>query len=261
VRPIALNNPALTREEFVSALAAAFELGPAATESKAVLLDALERQLRERRDAGEITALLIDEAQCLSMTLLEEVRLLGNIETPTEKLLPLVLAGQPELGERLEIPALRQLKQRVALRCETGAFDLPETAAYLASRITVAGGIPAALFTQDAVRTIHEHSGGIARTINVLCDNALVTGMALGRRPVDRAVVLEVCRDLALPLQGGGASNAVNPPGRETREPLPSDPLRAELERSIRQPPILDKESRPRRFALFGSVRRSRAAR
>jgi type II secretory pathway predicted ATPase ExeA len=258
VRGIALSNPALTREEFVSALAAAFELGDAASQSKAVLLDALERQLRERRAAGEITALLIDEAQCLSLALLEEVRLLGNIETPTEKLLPLVLAGQPELGERLEVPALRQLKQRVALRCETAAFDLPETAAYIASRITVAGGTPSALFTQDAVKTIHEYSGGIARTINVLCDNALVGGMALGRRPVDRAIVLEVSRDFALLRQAGGADDA-NPAGADAK--APAAPPRAELERAIKQTPSLDQQSRPRRFPLFGAVRRSRAAR
>src|SRR4029450_8642909 len=113
-------------------------------------------------------------------------------------LLPLVLAGQPELGVRLEAPALRQLKQRVALRCETAAFDIRETAAYIASRIKTAGGVPAALFTQEAVTIIHESSGGIARTISVMCDNALVNGMALDRQPVDRAIVLEVCRDFSV---------------------------------------------------------------
>ena len=150
-----LNNPALTKQEFVNTLAARFDLGPEAAQSKAVLLDRLERVVRDRRERGEITALIVDEAQCLSMDLLEEVRLLANIETPSQKLLPLVLVGQPELGVRLEEPSLRQLKQRVALRCEIGPFRLPETAAYIACRIEKAGGVPARLFTKEAVITIH----------------------------------------------------------------------------------------------------------
>jgi general secretion pathway protein A len=198
VRCVYLNNPALTRDEFIYMLATRFELGAAAATSKAVLLQALERALRERRARGEITALVVDEAQRLSTELLEEVRLLANIETPSQKLLPLVLAGQPELADRLEQPELRQLKQRVALRCEIASFGLSETAAYIAGRIETAGGVPSRLFTREAVTLIHECSGGIPRTINVICDNALVSGMALDRRPVDRAMVLEVCEDFSL---------------------------------------------------------------
>ena len=118
--------------------------------------------------------------------LLEEVRLLGNIETSDEKLLPLVLAAQPELDSRLEHPSLRQLKQRVALRSVLGPLELPETAAYIAHRIRTAGGVPSHLFTRESVSLIHECSGGIPRTISVICDNALVSGLALDRRPVDR---------------------------------------------------------------------------
>jgi type II secretory pathway predicted ATPase ExeA len=109
VRPIYLNNPALTRGEFLETLADRFGLSAQAAQSKAVLLNELERTLHERRARGEITALVIDEAQSLSNELLEEVRLLANIETATEKLLPLILAGQPELAARLEDPSLRQL--------------------------------------------------------------------------------------------------------------------------------------------------------
>jgi general secretion pathway protein A len=198
VQCVYINNPTLTRDEFVETLARRFELGARAGESKAVLLAELERILRDRRDEGEITALVVDEAQSLSLELLEEIRLLANIETPTQKLLPLILAGQPELADRLNEPALRQLKQRIALRCEIVPFTLPETAAYIASRIRTAGGEAARLFTREAVTLIHEHSRGIPRTISVMCDNALVGGMALGRQPVDRAIVLEVARDFDL---------------------------------------------------------------
>jgi general secretion pathway protein A len=198
VRCVYLNNPALTRGEFVETLARRFGLSAHAAESKAALLAELERVLRERRAGGEITALVVDEAQSLSVELLEEVRLLANIETATEKLLPLVLAGQPELSGRLNDPVLRQLKQRVALRCEIAPFDLAETASYIATRIRTAGGDASRLFTREGVMLIHEHSRGIPRTINVMCDNALVSGMALGRQPVDRAIVLEVSRDFDL---------------------------------------------------------------
>src|SRR5215831_7516685 len=130
VRWICLTNPALTREDFVRTLATRFDLSAAAMASKAALLEELERILRERRSLGEVTVLVVDEAQALSGELLEEIRLLANIETPTEKLLLLILAGQPEFASRLNDPGLRQLKQRVALRCEIAAFDLEETAAY-----------------------------------------------------------------------------------------------------------------------------------
>jgi hypothetical protein len=126
------------------------------------------------------------------------VRLLANIETETEKLLPLVLAGQPELADRLNDPTLRQLKQRIALRCEITPFDLQETAAYIATRVRTAGGEASRLFTREAVTLIHDYSRGIPRTISVMCDNALVSGMALGRQPVDRAIVLEVSNDFDL---------------------------------------------------------------
>ena len=198
VKAIVLDNPTLTRDEFVEILAARFQLGPAAAASKAALLDALEAELRARRAREEITALIVDEAQSLSDELLEEVRLLANIETPTEKLLPLVLAGQPELAARLNESGLRQLKQRVALRCEVAPLDLGDTAAYIVSRIRTAGGNTTKLFTREAVTLIHEFSRGIPRVINVMCDNALISGFALRRQPVDRDIVAEVCRDFDL---------------------------------------------------------------
>jgi len=198
LRCVHLQNPTLTRNEFIEMLAVEFELGPAAAASKTTLLRELETALRESRARGQIMALVIDEAQGLSDELLGEIRLLANIETVTEKLLPVVLAGQPELAARLNQPGLRELKQRVALRCQTAPLTLGETAAYILWRIRTAGSDADVPFTREAVSLIHESSRGIPRTINVMCDNALLSGFALGRNPVDRQIVLEVCQDFDL---------------------------------------------------------------
>ena len=118
VHCVHLHNPVLTREEFFETLASAFGLSKRARQSKAVLLAELESLLRKRRDADETSVLIVDEAQSLPVPLIEEIRLLANIETNDCKLLSLILAGQPELADRLNEQALRQLKQRVALRCD-----------------------------------------------------------------------------------------------------------------------------------------------
>jgi len=193
-----LNNPTLTRNEFVETLASRFDLGAHAERSKATLLGGLESIVRERQARGEITALVVDEAQALSNELLEEIRLLANMETTIGKLLPVVLAGQPELAERLNEPDLRQLKQRIALRCELKPLDLPDTASYIASRIRTAGGDPGMIFTREAVTLIHEYSHGVPRTISVICDNTLMSGFALDQRRIDGHIVREVCRDFDL---------------------------------------------------------------
>jgi len=253
VRCVSVNNPALTRDEFIQVLAAGFELGDEARRSKAVLLEGLERGMRERRARGEITALVIDEAQALSRELLEEVRLLANIETSSEKLLPVVLAGQRELGERLEDPSLAQLKQRVALRCEILPFDLPDTAAYITARIAAADGTPGKLFTREAVMLIHEYSNGVPRTINVICDNALVTGMALRRQPVDRRTVLEVCGQFC--LHPGEQSAPLSKERAQTiTEPEPSHREAPEeaVAASGTRADLFEAVIKPRRFALFG---------
>ncbi len=192
-----LNNPTLTRAEFVEFVADGFGLAPEARQSKAVFLRDLERLLLARLSDGLVSALLIDEAQSLPHELLEETRLLANMETATDKLLPVVLVGQPELAARLNEPGLRQLKQRVALRCDLGPLQIHETASYISARLERAGGRPE-IFTREAVEAIHVHSRGIPRTISVVADNALINGFAMNRRPVDRSVVLEVCRDLDL---------------------------------------------------------------
>ena len=191
-------NPRLTRDEFIEMLSAEFGLSDRAAHSKTALLSEFQVVLRQRRDRGDMTALVVDEAQSVSSELLEEIRLLANIETTTEKLLSIVLAGQPELRDRLNQNDLRQLKQRVTLRCQITPFTLEETAHYIASRIRSAGGNAANIFTLEAVTLIHRHSGGIPRTISVMCDNALLTGFGLGKPRVDSHVLHEVAKDLDL---------------------------------------------------------------
>jgi general secretion pathway protein A len=199
VRCVYLSNPVLTRNEFYEFLARKFELSAQAAASKAWFLFELEASLLDRHRGGGLTALVIDEAQSLPHELLEEVRLLANFETETDKLLPVVLAGQPELAARLEHEELRQLKQRVALRCDLSALDVHETASYISGRIAIAGGDAARVFTREAVQMIYERSAGLPRTISVICDNALLSGFAAGVRPVGLPLVLEVCRDFRLP--------------------------------------------------------------
>ena len=204
-----LPNPALTRAEFVQMLAARFSLSERARRSKTDLLLELEQLFQRHHDAGDRTVLIVDEAQSLSPVLLEEIRLLSNIEANDRKLLTIVIAGQPELATRLNDQSLRQLKQRIALRCELRPLPLRECGVYISSRIVAAGGIPAEMFTREAVTLIHEFSRGIPRTINVIADNALLGGFAKGQRFVTRDLVREVCRDFDItptPPVGAGAS-------------------------------------------------------
>jgi general secretion pathway protein A len=198
VHAVHLHNPTLTREEFVEMLASHFRLSPRAGESKATMLIELESLLRRRRQAGETTALIVDEAQSLSLELLEEIRLLANIETDDEKLMSVIIAGQPELAARLNDEALRQFKQRVALRCELRPLERAETAAYIAGRIRAAGGVGSMVFTREAVGLIHDYSRGIPRTVSVIADNALLGGFAAGQHPVGSVIVREVCKDFDL---------------------------------------------------------------
>jgi general secretion pathway protein A len=201
-----IDNPTLTRAEFFETLASRLEFGVESQRSKAAFLAALEPMLRSRQAEGQITALVIDEAQALPDEILEEIRLLANMESPAGKLLPVLLAGQTELASRLNEPRLRQLKQRIALRCELRPLGLQDTAAYIASRIKIAGGDPANIFTREAVKLIYEYSRGLPRTISVMCDNALMSGFALDRQ-VDGDIVREVCRDFDLGTSGALAAS------------------------------------------------------
>src|SRR5215470_4014524 len=194
-----LANPTLTRGEFYEHLSSALGFSTEAAASKTAFLREMDAALVECQNAGGILALIVDEAQSLPSELLEELRLLTNAGLEGQVSLTLVLVGQPELAVRLNDPSLRQLKQRVALRAELRPFSLKETAGYIASRITIAGGRADQVFTRDAVLAIHAASRGLPRVISVLCDNALVTGFAANVRPVGSAVVADVCRDFDLP--------------------------------------------------------------
>ena len=198
VHCVHIQNPALTRAEFVEMLAVRFDLSDRARESKTTLLLELESVLRRRAEAGESSVLVIDEAQSLPRDILEEIRLLANIETNEQKLLPVIMAGQPEVTALLNDESLRQLKQRIALRCELRPLTLQETAGYLAGRIRSAGGVGAQVFTREAVTLVHERSRGIPRTISVIADNALLCGFAVGQRPVNSSTIQEVCKDFDL---------------------------------------------------------------
>jgi general secretion pathway protein A len=206
-----LSNPTLRRAEFIEFMTAQLGLPEAVATSKTKFLQAVTRLLEERAAAGNVTALVIDEAHSLPNELLEEVRLLANIEKPDQKLLTVILVGQPELAGRLNDPSLRQLKQRVALRCELVPLTLRESAAYIAKRISLAGGDSAQVFTREAVLAIYEYSGGIPRTINVLCDNALVSAFARDESLVSQQVVSEVARDFDLQPLSGPPDQPISP--------------------------------------------------
>jgi general secretion pathway protein A len=216
----------------------------------------LERHLAQRWKNGESTALIIDEAQSLSDAMFEELRLLTNLETDTAKLLPLLLVGQPELGERLNQPALRYLKQRVALRCVLQPLEVQETAAYITARIAVAGGQSAAAFTREAVTMIHEASRGLPRAISVLCDNALITAFAAGQKPVTSAIVAEVCRDFDYSCLTGAESEAAVAVDSDP-EAAPAAPEPPPEEAPVtRTSELFGGFQRPRRFSIFGATGR-----
>jgi general secretion pathway protein A len=160
-------------------------------------LVSLNEFLLESYRKGQSCALIIDEAQNLSAEILESIRLLSNFETSKDKLLQILLVGQPELAVRLNSPELRQLKQRVMLRHHLRALSLQECCEYVQNRLKVAGG-NRQIFTPNALETIHSYSGGIPRVVNVLCDNALLTGYALGRKEIDPGVIREVAEDLSI---------------------------------------------------------------
>jgi type II secretory pathway predicted ATPase ExeA len=217
-RHVLLTNPTLTRAEFYEFIARGFRLSEDSAQSKARFLMEFQRDVQERNAAGGTTTLIIDEAQSLPYELLEEVRLLANIETSAVKLLNLVLVGQPELADRLNEQSLRQLKQRITLRAELTPLDLRETASYIAGRLRIAGGNVSDIFSKDAVIAVHELSTGLPRIINVLSDNALMGGFAAQLRPVGEDIVREVGVDFDVrpqPAAAGVGSLSVAPgPGR-----------------------------------------------
>lgn len=158
-------------------------------ESSAQRLITLNEFLIERERAGQNTVLIIDEAQNLSPETMEHVRLLSNFETPTTKLLQILLVGQPELKVKLQLPELRQLKQRIGLRCQIPPLTAEETRLYIRNRLRIAGARDLGIFTDSAVERIREYAGGIPRVINILGDHCLLFGYADQLRKIDKSSV------------------------------------------------------------------------
>ncbi|HPC82508.1 MAG TPA: AAA family ATPase [Thermoanaerobaculaceae bacterium] len=163
---------------------------------RARLLQRLDEFLLARLAAGQDVVLLIDEAQDLSDDLLEEVRLLSNLETDDRKLLQIVLIGQPELRERLDRPEMRQLRQRITVRYHLGPLDRREVEAYINHRLAVAGANGRPTFSAAALRSIHRYSRGVPRLINAVCDKALLCGYVEGRDHLGWRQVRRGIRDL-----------------------------------------------------------------
>jgi general secretion pathway protein A len=178
-------------------------------QTKADFLMALNRFLIGRLEQDLPTLLIVDEAQNLSPEMLEEIRLLSNLETPRSKLLQIMLVGQPELRDMLSRPELRQLRQRIVMRHALRPFQASETREYVEERLRRAGYTGKGIFRPAAVRTIHATTGGVPRLVNILCDSAMLSGFAQGLHTLGRDVVLEAARDLELS----------DPKGRSAQEP------------------------------------------
>lgn len=190
-------NPRLSEDQFFDFMMA--DLGiPCDTRSKSQVLLRLNQWLMERYRAGETAVLIVDEAQNLSSAVLEEIRLLTNLETYTEKLLQIVLSGQPELEAKLKQPELRQLRQRITLRSKTYPLTSQETNGYINSRLRIAGSDGQPIFAPEAMEVIYRYSRGIPRVINVLCEHALINAFADQRKPVTADIIQNVADEFDL---------------------------------------------------------------
>lgn len=159
--------------------------------SHAQRLFELNEFLTEQHRKGGSPLLVIDEAQNLSVQTLEAVRMLSNFETTNQKLMQILLVGQPELRDKLDLPELRQLKQRIALRCHIAPLSAEETRLYIRHRLRIAGAVDAGIFTDGAIQKIVNYSGGTPRVINIVCDHCLLSGFADSKKRIDAGTVSE----------------------------------------------------------------------
>lgn len=196
-------NPRLGLMEFLQSIAHEFELGGELS-TKAAFLEKMNGFLLDTAAKGQRALLIVDEAQNLGLPILEEIRLLMNLETAKQKLLQVILAGQPELHRIIEFSCMRQFKQRISLRAHLNPLSKEETRLYIRRRLEVAGLIQGEIFQKRSVALIHKYSSGIPRLINVVCDNSLLTAYALGKKIVEPAMVREVIGD----LEGTGLKRA-----------------------------------------------------
>lgn len=191
-------NPLLTPLEFLRYLTADLGLAGEASD-KNQLLQILHGFLLRSHSQGLATVLVADEAHLLSREVLEEIRLLSNLETTKGKLLQIALVGQPELDEKLDAPELRQLKQRIALRSSLHPLNREDTGNYVRWRLSRAGAAAEPpIFPEDTLEAVYRYSRGIPRLINTICENALISAYAAGQRTVAMRVLKEVCEDLRI---------------------------------------------------------------
>jgi general secretion pathway protein A len=191
-------NGVLSPLEFLQYIASDLSV-PAPSNNKAELLLQIARFLITRGEKKLTTVLVVDEAHHLSAEILEEIRLLTNLETADGKLLQILLVGQPELDDKLDSPGLRQLKQRIALRSHLSALDSDETKGYIYRRLALAGSpAPAELFPPETVAGVYEHSQGLPRLINTICENALIAAYARQMRTISPDIIDDIARDFRL---------------------------------------------------------------
>src|SRR5579884_2551338 len=188
-------NSRLTPDQFFEMMAFDFDLR-CDRKSKTDVLFALNNLLLEQAHRNRTCVLIVDEAHNLEWDVLEEIRLLGNLENRQGKLLQIILSGQPELDRKLDAPNLRQLKQRIVLRCTLNPLELEETAAYIETRMARAGMPNQTVFPPELLEEVHHRARGIPRVINLICDNLLVTAFAMEQRVATEEMLDEVCHDL-----------------------------------------------------------------
>jgi general secretion pathway protein A len=194
-------NSRLTPDQFFEMIAYDFDLR-CDRKSKTEVLFALNALLIQQTERGRTCVLIVDEAHNLEWDVLEEIRLLGNLENRQGKLLQIILAGQPELESKLDAPNLRQLKQRIVLRCTLNPLTAEECIAYIDTRLARAGMPNQRVFPHDLMLEIHHRSRGIPRIINAICDNLLVTCFAMEQRVATFGMLDEVTRDMRLEWPG-----------------------------------------------------------
>jgi general secretion pathway protein A len=194
-------NSRLTPDQFFEMMAYDFDL-QCDRKSKPEILFALNALLIQQAECGRTSVLIVDEAHNLDWEVLEEIRLLGNLETRQGKLLQIILAGQPELDRKLDAANLRQLKQRIVLRCSLNPLTPEEVVAYIETRLARAGMPNQSVFPPDVMEEVYKRSRGIPRLINLLCDNLLVTAFAMEQRVTTVDMLDEVSEDLRLEWPG-----------------------------------------------------------
>jgi len=191
------NSQLLSATQLFDFIMSDFEI-PCESRMKSQVLLKLNQWLLDRYRAGKTSVLIIDEAQNLSDQVLEEIRLLTNLETSSEKLLQIVLSGQPELDEKLKRPQLRQLRQRIVFRCKTVPLTKEETQEYIQERLRIGGANGQPIFSREAINTIYRYSQGIPRVINLLCEHSLINCFVEEIRPVPATVVEEIAKEFQL---------------------------------------------------------------